>query len=752
MADHKPKKEKIAILGGGVGALTAAFALTESGRDYDITVYQLGWRLGGKGASGRNLEPPANYRIEEHGLHVWSGLYDNAFRLMRRCYADLGRAPDAPLATWQEAFKPQNFVAMEECYKGEWFHWPFQLPTNEELPGAEDATLFLPLWSYIGEALQLMRRLFKSSPQAQRPAAQAAENLEGWLQELIKRLTADLEKPLLHLGDALLYAAYKAAKQLGQDKPGLDLGDIARWFGGGVEHVLQEIILKILTAFMHWLWAEVKDQLDQAETRRAWMSINFLYGNARGVLEGELIEKGFAAVDDQDYRAWLQSYLMPDDGLTVNSPLAWFIYDADFAYRDGDASKPSMSASAALYSLIRLAFTWKGAVIWKMQAGMGDTVFTPLYRVLQKRGVRFEFFHRVKQLHLSADQQSIAAITMGQQVKLKPPQAGTSPCGKGYQPLIEVKGLECWPSTPLYEQIVDGEHLKREKVNFEDWCSGEVAETTLMVGQHFDRVVLGISIGALPYLCCDLIKAKPKWKDMVDQVKTVRTQACQLWLQPTAYELGWTLLGEPTLSTYNVSPLNSWADMSHLLDREGWPARGEHYPLNIAYFCGPMADEEPLPLTDCGPRQDCRELSQEAGDQKVKEEARRFLEHDIAHLWPRAVGPAGQGFNWQLLVDNRPGAPQGPARLESQYIRANVQPTERYVLSLPGSACYRLDPGDSGFANLYLAGDWTKNAFNSGCVEAAAISGLLASNAISGYPERDDIVGLYFGQPPNRET
>ena len=49
-------KVKIAILGGGIGALTAAFYLTSEPywKDrYDITVYQLGWRLGGKGASGR---------------------------------------------------------------------------------------------------------------------------------------------------------------------------------------------------------------------------------------------------------------------------------------------------------------------------------------------------------------------------------------------------------------------------------------------------------------------------------------------------------------------------------------------------------------------------------------------------------------------------------------------------------------------------------------------------------------------------
>ena len=51
--------KKVAILGGGIGAMTAAWWLCQKSdpatTQYDITVYQLGWRLGGKGASGRNM-------------------------------------------------------------------------------------------------------------------------------------------------------------------------------------------------------------------------------------------------------------------------------------------------------------------------------------------------------------------------------------------------------------------------------------------------------------------------------------------------------------------------------------------------------------------------------------------------------------------------------------------------------------------------------------------------------------------------
>ena len=115
MADISNKKQKIAILGGGAGALSAAFGITEvpGWQDqYEITVYQLGWRLGGKGASGRNRTVAD--RIEEHGLHIWFGYYENAFRAIRTCYAELNRAPNTPLATWDMAFKPHNSIVVQE--------------------------------------------------------------------------------------------------------------------------------------------------------------------------------------------------------------------------------------------------------------------------------------------------------------------------------------------------------------------------------------------------------------------------------------------------------------------------------------------------------------------------------------------------------------------------------------------------------------------------------------------------------------
>ena len=62
-------------------------------------------------------------------------------------------------------------------------------------------------------------------------------------------------------------------------------------------------------------------------------------------------------------------------------------------------------------------------------------------------------------------------------------------------------------------------------------------------------------------------------------------------------------------------------------------------------------------------------------------------------------------------------------------------------LALPGATKARLRPDESGFENVTLTGDWTRNGLNVGCVEATVMSGMLASSAISGYPLREDIIG-----------
>jgi uncharacterized protein with NAD-binding domain and iron-sulfur cluster len=90
------------------------------------------------------------------------------------------------------------------------------------------------------------------------------------------------------------------------------------------------------------------------------------------------------------------------------------------------------------------------------------------------------------------------------------------------------------------------------------------------------------------------------------------------------------------------------------------------------------------------------------------------------------------------------GEREGEDRFDSQFWRANVDPSERYVLSLPGSDKYRLRSDESGYDNLVLAGDWINCGLNAGCLEAAVMSGLQAANVIHGRPLTERIAGYYM--------
>src|SRR5689334_1287106 len=94
-------KKKIAVLGGGAASLFAVWDLVKTDpNSYEITVYQMGWRLGGKCASGRRMTGPP--RIEEHGLHVMFGFYENVFRVVREAY--LRAYPNEQTSYWRRFF------------------------------------------------------------------------------------------------------------------------------------------------------------------------------------------------------------------------------------------------------------------------------------------------------------------------------------------------------------------------------------------------------------------------------------------------------------------------------------------------------------------------------------------------------------------------------------------------------------------------------------------------------------------------
>ncbi len=303
-----------------------------------------------------------------------------------------------------------------------------------------------------------------------------------------------------------------------------------------------------------------------------------------------------------------------------------------------------------------------------------------------------------------------------------------------------MKDLPCWPSVPHYDQLVQGDALRTRKIDLEDFWSDwkDVGSVVLEEGVDFDIVVLGISIGAFPFVAADLAKRDPKLATMIERVKTTQTQAFQLWLEPDLQKLGWTL-GKPVLGAY-VEPIDTWADMTHLIPREDWPA--DMTPGNLAYFCGALSDLEPVP----GPSD--RDYPKRQRE-RARTQALAFLKEDVRPLWPDATTQTDPGgIDWSLLVD--PEGREGEARFDAQYWRAVTSPSERYVLSVAGSSTHRLRETGTRFSNLVLTGDYILTGISAGCVEAATMAGMQASRAICGTPT--DIVGDFIldGEPVPR--
>jgi uncharacterized protein with NAD-binding domain and iron-sulfur cluster len=731
-------RRRIVILGGGAGSLSAAYWLSQEGWESQfesITVYQRGWRLGGKGASGRG----AHDRIEEHGLHVWFGFYDNAFRTLRGCYEELGRPESVPIRSIEDAFEPAStFVLTERLPRG-WVPWSATFPTTDGIPGDlnEPARQPASMPDLLERSLELLaaqlRSVRTSRPETRPPradvwlepvvAAHPAVRLEP-VSPAVAPASAPVSQGLRHLAGSLLQALRTVPLQLAEEAFAAALLIATSLHRDDIETPPNPVweMARHVERAAGIVRRHVRPLLEGSDAlRRQWYVVDLVLACVRGVLSDGLLTHGVDAVDDVEFVDWLVRHGAEEESAR-SALVTAVVYDLAFAYRHGDPADPACSSATALRGLARVFFGYKGAIAHKMRAGMGDIVFAPLYELLHRRGVRFEFFCDVTQLQLSDDKGSIGSITLSRQLHLRDR-------AREYQPLINVNGLPCWPARPLWDQLEPGSEQQEPDELEKMWSSQTAGTFTLQAGANFDVVVLGIGVGALGTICRPLVEHDPSWRAMVDGLGTVWTQALQLWLAKSPAELGNHLPG--AIAGGFLEPFDTYADMPQLIERESWDGavRG------IAYFCNVL----PTPRTDPGST-DATVAAQATED--VRRGALRFLQHGIADLLPGATRRYPADFRWELLVGDTASDTTGPARLRTQYWRANVDPSDRYVQSLPGTSRLRKPPGDSGFANLVLAGDWTDCGLNAGCVEAAATSGMLAAHSLWQRPALEEISGI----------
>ena len=667
-----PYRRKVAILGGGCAGLAAAWELTNKGQreDFEVTVYQLGWRLGGKGASGRR--PYAGgHRIEEHGLHLWFGFYRHAFALLKTAYAEAG-------LEWDQAFRPVEGVVLYGRKDGA------LAPDVLEFRRQSGPAFALALARVVQVVEQGSRQAFEGAPR--RPSVSRHLDVLREIGAELEALAHPDEDPIelcddwVQLGEggeAWVVAQRGARPSLPRTRRLLRAATLR--FGG------------LLLALRGWRISGDPARFWHQTLELAWAAFG-------GLLADQVLFHGLGSLDDWELREWLIHH-GASERTAWESAVIRGLYDLTFAYQEGDKRKASLAAGKGLQALL-LMVDYDSEFMYRMNGGMGDIVFTPLYLALRNRGVKFEFFTRIDELELEDDVVERIAFTR---------QATVSAGPQGYEPLVDVCGSSCWPAEPLWNQLTDAGEVRG--VDFErDQRIGR--RRVLVRGDRFDEVVLAMPVAALRALCPQLSES-PRFKAMLDGAHTCATKALQLWLTGPAgalHEPSRRGLVPPT--TGLDGPFETYCDMGQLVDVECYGTSEADIPKGIAYFCSVLADRVAANAV--------------SAHNAVRAATVEQLSHYMDPVWPRAYG--AEGLTWDKLFD-----PEGwpdERRLGAQYFRANLTPTERYCQTPAGSVRHRLAPFESGCANLVLAGDWTHNVIDGGCVEAAVISGTSAARAL----------------------
>ena len=373
----------------------------------------MGWRLGGKCASGRDEQG----RIIEHGLHVWFGYYENAFRLLREVCEEwsavFGRR-DAEGADLGSAIAPQIFTPIG-CGPNRPL-LPLEWPRRPGEPGA-------------GGPLSLLN------------------GLTG-----IVRLLDSLHAALEAGGGGLTLSNARIAPPPGPPAAPFEVVSLRAALARGIS----------------WMGAMRIEQTPRPEFQSASRYFNFVADEAQqhavpgnepdrflselydlagalvaGVV-GDIVVRGWGLgeLDRYDFREWLV-LRGADAASAYELPLVKALYDTMFQYPQGDTNAPSYGAGTAAQVVIRLLGTYSGQAVWKPQGSLGETLIAPLYEVLRARGVRFEFFHKLERIELTPDGTSVSRLDFLRQVDV---------ADRAYDPLVrDGAGRACWPSAPKWE-------------------------------------------------------------------------------------------------------------------------------------------------------------------------------------------------------------------------------------------------------------------------------------------------------------
>ena len=94
--------------------------------------------------------------------------------------------------------------------------------------------------------------------------------------------------------------------------------------------------------------------------------------------------RGLRALNDEDFLDWVERHGAPEE--VADFAFIRGLYDLGFGESGAGRSRRGMGAGVAVFLTTKMFLEYRGAIFWKMAAGMGDIVFAPLYEALRQPG------------------------------------------------------------------------------------------------------------------------------------------------------------------------------------------------------------------------------------------------------------------------------------------------------------------------------------------------------------------------------
>ena len=735
-------KQRIAIIGGGPSGLSTAFHLTSDlhnpgWRDrYEVDIYTLGWRIGGKGATGRRAD--MQHRLQEHGIHVFGNMYFNSLTMVSEALDEL-RAIENPdgtpkyaVGTMDTEFLPSELATgvhwlprptlTEEGFKvdGHWAVRRDPTPLCEGLPWREPG--HFDSKTIVQEALSMISKSLVVDDENRHPKG-------NWLHRMIAFVRHEIAEEIVKVAETLEKHLFEEKRD--PHAPG------AHDRHHAVLEFLEKELVKLLDDIR-------KDLPGNVDAHANYCNADLVTATIRGLVADDLVVKGLDSVDHVNYDDWLHTHGVSE--YTLRSAMPQVIPNTALSYAYGDTTqRPTMAASAYLEFFCR-QMSGRGHFAYFFREGTGETIMRPLYHVLKERGVRFHFFHKLTAVEPGPDH-TIARFRFDLQA---------TPIDDEYDPLVRFRDEKVWPDRPVYERLKEGARLKEGTeipnggYDLESWWTAwkPVGQRTLEHGVNFDIAVLATPVATLPHTCQQVMShpAGAKFKAMVENSHTAASQALQLWFDKTPEQLGLMVHhdkhapGNRALGPSFGQDLNCYCDFSDLIKYEGWVPG--HAPKALFYMIGVIQDPEEIP-----------DFSDHTYPERMYQRALWSAVgqlRGISGLLPGAVDADVDYRSLDFSILHDESGAKGVNRLASQYLKVNIDPNERYTISLAGCLQHRLKAWESGFSNLALAGDWIYTGFNVGSFEGAVMGGKLASLAVSGAPSLDFVWGYTFMNPDRK--